>query len=398
MRPFLIYPLILPFIESLLKELGYKKARLAPELLCFSSLMFAPVTEYIQYTGFAKTCQEKALSMNLDPTWKHVTMPKMKAAAKTLAKKTIDAKSLFQEVPCALCGSNSYTVIRPGRFPAKLSDDFLKKVYRSSSDAELFEQVVECKKCGLVYLNPRLKPELIIDSYAEGEDRSFIAQDPMRVRTFTKAIRQLASEQSIPLTKRTKLLDIGCAGGAFLQAARNLGLTTVGIEPNKWMCEYARTTHGLDARPGVLADHKFPAKSFDVVTLWDVIEHVPDPNAELAEIYRILKPGGTLVINYPDYQSLPAKTLGKKWPFWLSVHLTYFAPATIRQQLKKAGFKVMSLAPHWQTLELGYAFKRATPYFKLFGSIRRLVESVGLGHAPLTYWMGQTKVVAKKVR
>lgn len=319
-----------------------------------------------------------------------------KATRKSTPATSLVSKNLFQEVPCALCGNSTYSVVYPGKFPEELSEEFLKNVYRSSSDHGLFEQVVRCNLCNLVYLNPRLNPEVIIESYAEGEDESFIAQDAMRIRTFEKSLRQLANKHKIPLSKKTKILDIGCAGGAFLKAAHNLGLTTKGIEPNKWLSEYARKHYGLDVQAGVLSDFRFEDNSFDVITLWDVIEHVPNPEFELREIHRILKPGGLLVINYPDHVSLPARLLGRKWPFWLSVHLTYYTPETIKKHLNKCEFSVESIGPHWQTLELGYVLFRMTPYVPFAKSIKSLVEKVGLGHMPLTYWMGQTKVVSRK--
>lgn len=309
--------------------------------------------------------------------------------------KSVSPSKLFETVPCPICRAQTFTVVRPGNFPENLSEEFLSQIYRSSSDNSLFEQVVRCNICDVVYLNPRLKPNVIIESYAEGDDESFIAQDAMRIRTFEKALRHLAQKYDISLTK-TKILDIGCAGGAFLKAADNLGMSTIGIEPNRWLCEYASSRYKLDARPGVLADHHFPDNAFDVVTLWDVIEHVPQPEAELREIYRILKPGGILVVNYPDYRSMPARILGKKWPFWLSVHLTYYTPKTMRKHLTEVGFAVESIKPHWQTLELGYVLKRMAPYFSLARYPRALVEKIKLHTFPVTYWMGQTQVVARK--
>ncbi|HSX41743.1 MAG TPA: class I SAM-dependent methyltransferase [Candidatus Saccharimonadales bacterium] len=306
------------------------------------------------------------------------------------------AEQLFQPIACPLCDAKSVTIVRKGRFPANVSEDFLRQTYRSSSDQGLFEQVVRCRRCQLVYLSPRLKPGLIIDAYAEGEDESFISQDPMRIRTFKTALQRFSKKYRLPFTKKTKLLDIGCAGGAFLRAARSLGLSTVGIEPNRWLSEYARKKHQLDVRAGVLSDYTFNDNEFDLITLWDVIEHVPSPESELKEIHRILKLGGYLLINYPDYQSLPARLLGKKWPFWLSVHLTYYTPATIRRHLEKRGFEVLSISPHWQTLELGYVLGRITPYFGAAKYLRRGAEKIGLATLPIKYWVGQTKVVAKK--
>jgi len=305
-------------------------------------------------------------------------------------------KSFFETVACPLCNCRKFEVIRPGRFPAVLSEQFLREVYRSSSDAKLFEQVVRCLNCQLVYLNPRLKASQIIEAYAQGEDSRHVSQDPMRIRTFTVALQQLRRAYKLGRSKAARVLDIGCASGAFLVAARKLGLQGVGIEPNRWLARYGRTRYRLDVRPGVLADYHFPNESFSLATLWDVIEHVPRPAEELKATHRVLKKEGILVVNYPDYQSLPARLLGKKWPFWLSAHLTYYSPETIKRQLERCGFTVLSLKPHWQTLELGYILQRITPYFGLAAFLKRFVKRLGLSAVPIKYWIGQTQVVARK--
>ncbi len=302
----------------------------------------------------------------------------------------------FTTITCPLCHSDTFTVVYPGTFPEKLSQDFLQTIYRSSSDNALFEQVVRCRTCDLVYLNPRLDPTLIIDSYAEGNDMAFVEQDEMRLRTFTSALRQLCRKYNIPLSDKTKILDVGCAAGAFLRAAQSLGLNAIGLEPNKWMSEYARSTYGIDVRSGTLSDHVFPESSFDLITLWDVIEHVPDPEVELRAIHNLLKPGGLLVVNYPDFGSLPARLLGRKWPFLLSVHLVYYTRPTIKKHLESLGYKVLSMKMHWQTLELRYILKRIIPYFPFVRYIAKAVDEVGLGSMPFMYWIGQTRVVARR--
>ena len=302
----------------------------------------------------------------------------------------------FTEILCPLCSASTFRVVYPGKFPADLSPEFLSTIYRSSSDQTLFEQVVRCTRCRLVYLNPRLNPDLIIESYAQGEDQAFVEQDAMRIRTFTEALRKLEREYGLNLSSETKVLDVGCAGGAFVRAARDLELSVIGVEPSKWLSSYARTTYHLDVRTGTLAMQNFPAASFDLVTLWDVIEHLSDPGAELDRIHKLLKPTGLLVVNYPDFGSAPAQLLGKKWPFLLSVHLIYYTRYTIRKQLRKCGFQVLDIRRHWQTLELGYVLRRAAVYFSFFRFIGAFVEKIGLGHLPIKYWIGQTRVVARK--
>ena len=310
----------------------------------------------------------------------------------------VDASRMtdFDAIPCPLCAASTYYVVYPGKFPETLSHEFLTEVYRSSSDQTLFEQVVRCQECGLVYLNPRLRSDLIVGSYADGEDRAFIEQDGLRIRTFTEALKKLRDEYGLQFSPETKVLDIGCAGGAFLSSARECQLSAIGIEPSRWLGEYARTTRGLDVRSGVLSDFSFPAESFDLITLWDVIEHVPDPKVELQSIHTLLKPDGIFVVNYPDFGSLPARLLGRKWPFLLSVHLVYYTPETIRRQLLKSGFQVIGMKRHWQTLELGYVFKRASQYFSGFRFLGLLVEKFGLAGLPIKYWIGQTQVIAKR--
>ena len=89
------------------------------------------------------------------------------------------------------------------------------------------------------------------------------------------------------------------------------------------------------------------------MTLWDVLEHTPDPKSEVREAHRLLNDEGLLVINYPDIGSWIARVMGRSWVFLLDVHLYYFTRATIRKLLEDAGFEVVRIRPHFQRLALG---------------------------------------------
>ena len=102
-------------------------------------------------------------------------------------------------------------------------------------------------------------------------------------------------------------------------------------------------------------------------------------------------------MSYPDAGSLAARILGWKWPFWLSVHLHYYRRDSMRRQLEGAGFEVLYMKPFWQELKLGYALQRATAIFSLAKIPGKLVSALGLGSVPLTYNMGQTLVIAKRL-
>ena len=185
-----------------------------------------------------------------------------------------------------------------------------------------------------------------------------MTQNPQRRRTFKRRLRGVLQKTHYN-AKGKRLLDVGCAGGAFPSAARDAGFQAQGIEPSRWLCDYARNTYGLEIRQGILQRGIYPDASFDVVSLWDVIEHVAEPSEMLAIIRQLLSRGGYLWVNFPDIGSVTARLLSWRWPFWLSVHLHYYTRQTMRRQLEQAGFEVLYMAPHWQQLELGYVLHRA---------------------------------------
>lgn len=293
---------------------------------------------------------------------------------------------VFCAIACPLCGGDEYDVVRAAQAAPDVT------AFRASSDDKLMEQLVRCRGCELVYVNPRIDEGLLVESYASAVDPQFIAQNPERIRTFAGLLKK-----SLPRpAPGTTLLDVGCAGGAFLVAAREYGFAATGVEPSRWLAESGRSQYGVDIRDGILSPGMFPDASFDVITLWDVIEHVAEPAALLATIHRLLKPEGRLLVNYPDYGSWMARLLGERWPFLLSVHLLYYTRATMSAQLRRAGFSPLQIRPHFQALQLGYILKRMEPYMAPSRHVRAVVEATGLGGIAVTYNMGQTLVVARK--
>jgi 2-polyprenyl-3-methyl-5-hydroxy-6-metoxy-1,4-benzoquinol methylase len=299
-------------------------------------------------------------------------------------------------IACPLCGSDGYVVLVPSRYPENLTAEQLQQAFRASSDEKLMDQLVRCRDCDLVYVNPRIEDGLLVESYESAVDPAFIEQNQERIHTFSRLLKKILPRVGYEMRRGARLLDVGCAGGAFLVAARDYGFTVTGVEPSRWLAESGRAQYGLDIRQGILRPDLFPDQSFDVITMWDVIEHVTQPGEVLGSIHRMLKPDGLLLVNYPDYGSWMARMLGKRWPFLLSVHLLYYTRTTIARQLQRAGFTPIRMQPHFQALKLGYILKRMTPYVGLSRPIRTVVEGVGLGGLPVTYNMGQTLVVARK--
>jgi SAM-dependent methyltransferase len=135
---------------------------------------------------------------------------------------------------------------------------------------------------------------------------------------------------------RGRILDIGSAWGFFLYVCRERGWDAWGVDPARVESEYARRRFGLPIVTGTLADARFPSESFDVVTLWHVLEHLPDPVGELGEIRRILKPGGLLVISVPTAHSLKDFDYGP-----VPLHCWYFERTTLSVLIEREGFRVV---------------------------------------------------------
>lgn len=295
----------------------------------------------------------------------------------------------YETVPCTICGGTEFRAIYPGA--ARTVHDPAVE-FRSSGDEPLREPVVACVACGLQFVNPRLNPQLILDGYREGADPVFVSQAAARERTFARALARI--ESRVP--GKGRLLDIGTAGGSFIHVAAQRGWTVSGCEPNKWLCEWGNKTYGLDIRPGTHVEQGYPDAVFDVVTVWDVLEHAADPTAFLHECRRILKPGGLLVVNYPDIGTWIAKLMGRRWPMLISVHLYFFTPATLKDLLARTGFVAVHIRPHFQWLELKYVFTRAEPVLGVLARVAlRIVSAVGLGKVHVPYWIGQTLVEAR---
>lgn len=135
---------------------------------------------------------------------------------------------------------------------------------------------------------------------------------------------------------RGRLLDVGAAGGAFVAAAGRAGFTATGVEPAPAFARYARETLGVDVRDGRVEDVQ-PGEA-DVITLWHVLEHVPDPVDALRRLREGLTPGGHLVIEVPNLGSVAADLHGAAWTHLdAGTHVSHFTHASLGAAMRAAG-------------------------------------------------------------
>jgi len=283
----------------------------------------------------------------------------------------------LEHVDCNLCG-NSDT-----RTYAKVSyADYLKRrpelktehdpIIRNSQLAEFKFSLVKCKRCGLIYVNPRLPENKLSDLYHQ-EYFSFYSGDASeqsrkRERTFKVEIAELENIAG-KLGLARKILDVGCGGGFFLNSLDD-SWEKHGLELNPVAAEFAREKSGIDVFNGKLEDSDFPDETFDVIKMRGIIEHLPDPLGELYRVRRILRKGGLLTINTPNMGSICGKIYREKFRMVCPTHhIYYFSTRTLSLMLEKAGFKICKVSYHYFD----------TPYANWKDVFKIFVDVAGLG-------------------
>ncbi len=209
--------------------------------------------------------------------------------------------------------------------------------------------MVRCGACGCVYVGQ--DPAGIDfnalygqDYYTGGHDTVFEDYVGQQAARRAQARRKLALLRHLPprIPRHGHLLDVGCAAGFFLAEAQR-HYRVQGVELSSWSSAWARDRLQLSVFTGTLQQAALPADRFDVVTLWDVIEHVPDPVPLLREAARVLHPKGRLVLTTGDWGSAYAQRHGQHWhlmtPPW---HLTMFSRATLAAAAQRAGLRVLA--------------------------------------------------------
>jgi SAM-dependent methyltransferase len=237
----------------------------------------------------------------------------------------------FETVPCDLCGaSKAETILSghdrltglPGRF-----------------------QFVRCLDCGLVRQNPR--PIAILDTYYPDTYPVFTPVELKR-SALGRFDRRFGQRKRVRLVlgqcRMGRLLDVGCGTGDFLTEMHDIpGWQVAGVEPVALACRKARS-FGLSVVRGKLSEAAFPNETFDVVTMWHVLEHVCDPTVNLQEAHRILRPNGTLLLAVPVMDSLLRRWFGPDWVEWdLPRHTFLFSRQTMHALLQKTNFKALSI-------------------------------------------------------
>ena len=262
--------------------------------------------------------------------------------------------------------------------------------------------IVACTTCDLVRQDTRpASPGDFYDSayYATdnpkgGYSNYFLDADVNR-RTFQRRLAAIEKRYG----RRGRLLDVGAALGDFVLEAQAAGWQAEGVEISSYAAARARG-RGAIVHAGLLEQLRLPASRFDVVTLYDTIEHLTDPVATLREVERLLVPGGLLHLVTPNVGGYQARVLGSRWYHYKpGEHLFYFSPATLRTAIERAGLAWEGWARAGSYLTLTYVFDRLRYYApKPFGALQALGRKLRFG--PFTFYLhvGEMEAWARRAR
>lgn len=279
-------------------------------------------------------------------------------------------------VSCNLCGAEAWDV-RYASTHHGVRQPEVSIFQCTSAEYGDHAQIVQCRQCGLVYANPRWTPTEVLDAYASVEDELYVAERAGRELTFRRHLQHL--EKFTGPGDGRALLDVGAYIGVFVEVAQAAGWEAYGVEPSRWGVQAARA-RGLRVYEGTLATPEVQAGQFDVITMWDVVEHFDDPSAELRRALTLLKPGGLLAVHTMNVQSWMARLMGRRWPWLMSMHIYYFSPHTLAQMLRQAGFEIVWSGAQGRYLRLGYLATRLAGLSRPLGQLaERLIRRVGLG-------------------
>jgi glycosyltransferase involved in cell wall biosynthesis/2-polyprenyl-3-methyl-5-hydroxy-6-metoxy-1,4-benzoquinol methylase len=256
---------------------------------------------------------------------------------------------------CKICGNTSFRKVKGTAGPIKM---------------------LECLNCGIQFIYP------IPEGFsARGHyDSAYYGaweqgQKKARIKLWNRRLKDMMKYASLG-----KLLDVGAGTGLFLSTAKEHGFEVYGTEISPDACKISKDTYQIELFNGELAEANFPGGTFDIVTIWHVLEHLIDPGKMMQEIHRILKPGGMLAIALPNLKNYPMQFLypvvtGKKYhPFTpedRELHFFYFNERSLRNMLRLNAFNVLAIKPDMGQVTLGKVFLdiAASISYLLFGKI-----------------------------
>ena len=270
--------------------------------------------------------------------------------------------------------------------------------------------IVRCKDCGLVFTDAQISKEQLVSLYGEeffhadldtGAGSSLLDYEEQREITVHNLLKKFNIVKH-HLPKGGRLLDVGCAHGFFIEAVKDQ-YDVYGLDISEYAVAYARDVLGLpNAIKGVIEELDFPDEYFNVITMWNTLDHVPNPQTALRHANRLLVKGGVLLLYVEDIGCWMSRLMGRYWfPIFPPFHLTYFDRRSIRRALDRAGFDILTRMKVGVDLRIKDIFNRLQCQWHSRASLfmYNLLKDKAVGNILFNFGSGGNMfVTARKVR
>lgn len=257
-------------------------------------------------------------------------------------------------------------------------------------------RILRCRACRFAFRAMRPSEADLSQIYGKLDGKMYDSELRGRLTTAARHLRIVHRYLS-----PARLLDVGCASGMFLRSAADAGWQVVGVEPSESLCMKAREI--LVGRGKVLCTTLqqacLPAGRFDAVTVWDVLEHVPDPITFVRMCASLLKPGGYLFVNVPDLDSLQARVFGPRWPLYLPEHMNYFNRNSLALCGSQAELTWLHFGRRPASFSIHYVLYRLVQHRVPGASVgQRLASWFGIDHLTIPVPLGELYGVWKRLQ
>jgi SAM-dependent methyltransferase len=294
------------------------------------------------------------------------------------------------KTPCAICGTlDNATEVYPAVLTGELLDEKAFSARRFYHEKIHF-RMVRCKSCGLLRSDPIVDVSVYEDLYKKSTLNYDEHIDNLN-RTYGYYLRKYAREKG-------SLLEIGCGNGFFLEEALRQGWKEVaGVEPGEASIAKAKPEIRPHIRQGMFTKEMFAGKAFDVVCIFQTLDHLLEPNKVLADIHAILKPGGICIAINHNEKALSARIFGEKSPIIDIEHTYLYNPKTIRLLFEKNGYAVDYIFFPKSRHYAGYLFS-LLPLKPLWlkKALHTLLDFTHISRIPLFIPIGNLGIVARK--
>ncbi len=292
------------------------------------------------------------------------------------------------ERECVLCGGHEQVLV----YPSNASGDVPIEEFQCTTSAiSQHDDIVQCRRCGMVSAIPTIAHEEIVEGYTQVVDEMYLAEEQSRRELFGWIAQAMAGYT----LKGRRLLEVGANVGLFLRVAADLGWDVRGVEPSKWAVQEGMGRFGVELRQGTIEDLDEPRSSADAVVMLDVLEHLSHPVDGLTRLREVIDDEGILILSTVNLSGLHARMRNGNWPWFIRSHLHYFSPETLHTTLAKAGFRMVQWEIVPRAFHLSYIAHRAAGAGNGMGELAQRIAQFADPKLPVG-WLGDIAFVAAR--